>query len=73
MHQIESIFGTIAILIYSIVVAVWVALFWAGGASGPIWFGILVTVVFGGAAIWGLWKVGSWWYKRLKKYFSERK
>ena len=73
MHQIESIFGTIALLIYAIAVVSWIALFWAGGASGPVWFGIIVTIIFGGAGIWGLWTVGKWWYKRLKNYFANKK
>ena len=65
MHALEII-GTIGTALFTLIVAVLIKLFWFN-AIAPFWVALIGTIALGGAAIWACWKVGNYWYRKIKE------
>ena len=68
----NGILGTIATLVFTIFVIIFIKLFWVD-AIAPFWVALISTIVFGATSIWACVKVGMWWYRKIKKYQNRNK
>ena len=71
MHEVE-IMGTIATAFFTVMSFVFIKLFWFD-AIAPFWVALVGTIALGGTAIWACWKVGSYWYHKLKERLGKKK
>ena len=69
-HENE-ILGTIMAVLFALVAIAFISLFWTNPAT-PLWLAIVGTVILGSVSVWGIWKVGKYWYERLKNKYGKK-
>jgi membrane protein implicated in regulation of membrane protease activity len=71
MHAVEII-GTIMTAFFTVISFIFIKLFWFD-AIVPFWVALVGTIALGGTAIWACWKVGRYWYYKLKERLGKKK
>lgn len=66
-----EIIGTIGTILFALLVIFGAKVLLADAV--PLWVAIAIIVVFGAIAIWAIWKVGSYWWNRIKGRLAKKK
>ena len=64
----EDIFGTIFTVLFDIIAFIAIFVLWT--VETPKLLSILGTIALGGVAIWATFKVGKYWFNKIKEKWN---
>ena len=71
MKHFNEIVGTIGVVMFDLLVALFVYLIWV---SEPIvWFAVICTICFGATAVYATYKVLKYWIEKLSYLIKNKK